>query len=345
MGLVVDKVLGDVLIHSHEGENDGLYLRLDLANDPLQPTADSTNILEVQNAGGTTLFTVDSTNSKVSSAINWQFNNARGVNMTDSGGSTRTGMLLTASDQLNVGPGIGIARTYVFGGTTNGILSVLSDGDLQYQTSTSTSAYVLKVNNTGRVESLPTFTSSGTLADDRAYFINAVVSSGSAVAEHQVRGISAILDTGSATGYGPNSEFAAAEFNTRVLHALSAPNVMGGRFNTVITTNATLENVFAAKFQLFWTANNTGTTAGALEVKLNRTGGTLTSTDLYFINCVDSNAAANISATNFYGLFLPSISGASNNWAIKTSGGTVQHKDEVVAYNNVDVVKYAAMRG
>jgi hypothetical protein len=66
MGVVVDKILGDVLYHSHTTELDTRYLKLTYTpTAAVKPSTDSTTAFQFQNASGVPIFNVDTINKRI----------------------------------------------------------------------------------------------------------------------------------------------------------------------------------------------------------------------------------------------------------------------------------------
>lgn len=184
----------------------------------------------------------------------------------------------------------------------------------------------------GQVKSSATYTTTGSTDNDRMYQMMATVTSDTAVSNRFPRGLFAQLSTAGATSYGgTTSDFIGLQGQI-VASAVGVNLVTGyGLFGRNATqTSITQTNAYGLGGEIQVTAGNTltSTDAACLVASLNNLG-TIAATSLALLELKIRSAGTLSGSTNFYGLYVPSISGAANNYSIYTNTGKVYFGDKL----------------
>jgi hypothetical protein len=181
------------------------------------------------------------------------------------------------------------------------------------------------VDSAGFVDNKITYTAAGGVAD-RQYEIFGTVSSPESVGSYYPRALFCQVETAGAPNFGGASE------------------IIGLQGQVADTANININAVNGLLGRLIKRSTGTITTgiglAGAIRVDTNssaitnafpvdgnlvvQSGRTLTSTALALFNGRTTISGSIGGVTNYYGLCLPNIVGATNNWAIFTGGGAVE---------------------
>lgn len=251
------------------------------------------------------------------------------------GGTTDEYYHLTSAQNTfigKLGDGITAAKTLTLTATDNFNLTIPATGTAALLEA----ANVFTANQTinARVDTDLTYTTTGTVGNDRLYEINGTVSSDTAAVARYPRGVFGQLTTAGTTGWQATSEIIAFQGQTVVNVAIAHPVLMGmlGRttFNNFAATFASAVGVQGHLNHLSGTP--TGTSEAAVEAKIS--GVVNTTTVYHFLGSQASITATGI--TNYYGLYLPNISGASTlNYAIYTGTGLVRFGDAVSSTGSI----------
>lgn len=170
-----------------------------------------------------------------------------------------------------------------------------------------------------------TFTTIADATQDRTAFFEAVVTANSSAVNLYPRAFTGQLTTAGSTDFGSSSEVFAVQ--GQIVHDNGQDLVRGAGFfarysngSSSGTTTGTGMGV-EGRFQM-----NGGTTTNGIAMNATFTqNGTGTVTNAYLFRGEYSDIGGTITSTNFYGLHLPDVDVATNNWGLYVEGATMDN--------------------
>jgi hypothetical protein len=198
------------------------------------------------------------------------------------------------------------------------------------------------VSSTGRVDSSKSYTTDGTVAEDRLYDISATISSDNATANRFPRAIIATLTTAGSTNFGGNSQVYGLQGQVDLDADIAVNEAIGlhgrtfiGNNNTSLTTRAEgMRGELQAQIGTTGSVTDGVALSGLLNIREDiiitnasvvdanfntDSGDVLTSTNAYYFRGINNITQAP-TITNLYGLYLPSITEGTNNWGVYVDG-------------------------
>lgn len=179
------------------------------------------------------------------------------------------------------------------------------------------------VSTTGNIVSEATITTTGVSTTDRLINAPFNITSDTAVASRFPAALRTELAPQGATAFGISSQLTAAFSAVNCLEGtpINAVNANFSRF-LVRTVASTIDQAMCYVADMQVEIALSGSELVGVESNFNNTAtGVLNTTDAYLFKGGFADAGT-INSTNFYGLFLPAISGATNNFGVFVEDGT-----------------------
>lgn len=194
----------------------------------------------------------------------------------------------------------------------------------------------------GNVDSSAIYTTTGVLGTDRLYEINATVNSDGTITGRYPVSLFSQLTTSGATDFATASNASLTGVLGSVAHAVGLNSgISQGALGRVVVAHAsaTLDTAVGLRGQVMWNALGTVTNATAVDALLGGGSAAIKATSLYLFKGTISSSI-NAATTYFYGLYLPSISGASAlNYAIYTNAGLNRLGDQLSVVGSADRIQ------